>query len=82
MSGHCILPHRIQQIHGIPLFLWESMLTNKIKTMCEKAKFNGNETNHSLRASSATSLFDSGVPEIIIQARTGHRSLEALRAFE
>ena len=50
--------------------------------MCEKAKTNGNKTNHSLRASSETFLFDSGVPEKIIQERTGHRSLEPLRTYE
>ena len=58
------------------------MLNIKIKMMYEKAKINGNKINHSLRASSATCLFDSGVPEKIFQERMGHRSLEALRTYE
>ena len=36
----------------------------------------GNKTNHSLRAYSATKLYNAGVPEKVIQDRTGHRSLE------
>ena len=39
-------------------------------------------TNHSLRAYGATELFRSNVPEKLVQQRTGHRSLEALRKYE
>lgn len=42
----------------------------------------GCKTNHSLRATAATQMFQEGVPEKIIQERTGHRSLEGLRAYE
>ena len=42
----------------------------------------GDITNHSLRATSATSMFDMGIPERVIQERTGHKSLEALRTYE
>lgn len=57
-------------------------LQNKMRTMCRLAGINGNKTNHSLRAASATQMYDCGVPEKIIQERTGHRSLEALRMYE
>ena len=59
-------------------------LQNKLKNMCKVADIKGNITNHSLRASSATQMYDStsGVPEKMIQERTGHRSLEALRMYE
>ena len=40
------------------------------------------KTNHSLRATGATTLFQNKVPEKIIQKTTGHRSLEALRKYE
>ena len=50
--------------------------------MCEQAGIKGNKTNHSLRATGATGLYESGVPEKLIQDRTGHRSLEALRVYE
>ena len=41
-----------------------------------------NKTNHSLRAAGTTELFRANVPEKIIQQRTGHRSLKALRTYE
>lgn len=60
----------------------KNMLNNKVKTMCNKARIEGNKTNHSLRATGATALFESGIPEKVIQERTGHRSVEALRTYE
>lgn len=38
--------------------------------------------NHSLRVTSATTLFDAGVPEAIVQKRTEHKSLGALCCYE
>ena len=60
----------------------KNTLAGKIKKMCQLANVGGNKTNHSLRATGATSLYEKGVPEKIIQERTGHRSLEALRVYE
>ena len=40
------------------------------------------KTNHSLCATGATALFQSNVPENIIQKTTGHRSTSALRMYE
>ncbi len=40
------------------------------------------KTNHSLRATGATRLFESNVPEKLIQERTGHRTTDALRKYE
>ena len=40
------------------------------------------KTNHSLRASGASALFQAGIPEKIVQERTGHRSIKALRMYE
>ena len=50
--------------------------------MCAEAGITGNFTNHSLRAYGATTLFQSGVSEKLIQQRTGHRSTDALRQYE
>ena len=50
-----------------------------LKAMCADAGVEGNFTNHSLRATGATVLFDAGVPEAVIQKRTGHKSLDSLR---
>ena len=56
----------------------------KLRKMCSLAGIEGaaSISNHSLRATSATQMFDMGVPEKIIQERTGHKSLEALRTYE
>ena len=50
--------------------------------MCEEAGVKGNKTNHSLRVAGTSAMFDAGVPERIIQGRTGHKSIEALRIYE
>ena len=40
------------------------------------------KTNHSLRVTGATRMYNSGIPEKTIQSRTGHKSVEALRVYE
>ena len=49
--------------------------------MCSEAGIE-KKSNHSLRATGATEMFAANVPEKLIQSRTGHRSLEALRLYE
>ena len=63
-----------------PLLL--KRLQSLLKQMCSEANVKGNFTNHSLRATGATTLFASDVPESLIQKQTGHKSLEALRMYE
>ena len=53
-----------------------------VPDMCSDAGLVGKKTNHSLRVSGATSLFEAGVPERVIQQRTGHRSLLSLQMYE
>ena len=43
------------------------MIKSMVKDMCRDGGFQGNFTNHSLMATGATTLFDAGVPEVIIQ---------------
>ena len=50
--------------------------------MCQEANIDGKKTNHSLRVAGTSSLFAAGVPEKLIQSRTGHLSLNALRKYE
>ena len=57
-------------------------LSKMVQKFCTEAGISGNKTNHSLRATGASQLFQAHVPEKIIQERTGHRSLEALRLYE
>ena len=47
-------------------------LNDKVKKMCLTAGVQGNKTNHSLRATRAAQMYESGVQEKIIQERTGH----------
>ena len=47
-----------------------------------EAGIGGTFTNHSLRATAATDLFQAGVPEKVIQEFTGHRSIKALRQYK
>lgn len=53
-----------------------------LKKMCEGGGVSGSKTNHSLRAYAVTELFKAGIPEKVIQDRTGHRSIEGLRKYE
>ena len=60
----------------------KNYLANMVKNMFKDAKIDGEYTNHSLRASGASEMFVSHVPEKVIQQFTGHRSLNALRQNE
>ena len=60
----------------------KNTLGTMVKRMCDRAGISGGFTNHSLRAYGATTLFRAEVPEKLIQQRTGHRSIEALRQYE
>ncbi len=62
--------------------LGKNIMGDMIKNICKDAGIAGKKTNHSLRATGASELFAAGVPERIIQERTGHRSIEALRLYE
>ena len=57
-------------------------LAQMVSDVCKEAGIQGHKSNHSLRATGATELFIAGVPEKIIQERTGHRSIECLRMYE
>ena len=57
-------------------------LNHMVPKMCSEAKFSSRMTNHSLRATGATELYDAGVPEKIIKECTGHRSTDGLRVYE
>ena len=52
-----------------------------VKKMCNEAGFEGQFTNHSLRATAATRLYAAGVDEQLIAEKTGHRS-SFVRAYK
>ena len=59
---------------------------NKLKTfMPDIAAESGlgvHYTNHSLRATAVTRMFNTVVPEKLIAEKSGHKSLKALRVYE
>jgi len=60
----------------------KNKLNGLLKEMCAEAGLSKDFSNHSLRAYGATTLFQAKVPEKLIQMRTGHKSIEALRCYE
>ena len=60
----------------------QNTLDRKINVICRNAGIDGHKTNHSLRATGATELYQGNVPEKLIQEGTGHQSLKALRVYE
>ena len=52
------------------------------KRMCEAAKLPGQYTSHSGKRTCASTLYQKGVPEDMIMQRTGHRSVEGVRAYK
>ena len=60
-----------------------STLSTMVKRMCMDAGIEHDQkSNHSLRATGATAMFQSNVPETVIQKTTGHQSLQALLTYE
>ena len=71
--------------HGTRLFRLvgtRNTLNKMVSSMCKEAGVKGEKTNHSLRVAGASALFEAGVPERVIQGRTGHKSIDALRVYE
>uniref|UniRef100_A0A1X7TCK4 ZMYM2-like/QRICH1 C-terminal domain-containing protein n=1 Tax=Amphimedon queenslandica TaxID=400682 RepID=A0A1X7TCK4_AMPQE len=60
----------------------KNTLSTMVRDMCLEAGVEGEKSNHSLRVAGTSSLFAAGVPEKLIQSRTGHVSLTALRKYE
>ena len=56
-------------------------INQMLSKMCEQAGLE-HRTNHSLRATGASDMFQANLPEHVIQSRTGHLSLKALRTYE
>ena len=68
------------------MVLHEPSWNNKLKTyMPDIAAESGlrvHYTNHSLRATAATRINNTGVPEKLIAEKSGHNSLKALCVYE
>ena len=57
-------------------------LGKTVARLCKAAGITGFKTNHSLRATAATRLYQSGVDEQVVVERTGHRSVEGVRSYK
>ncbi len=55
---------------------------NTVKRMCADANIKGFKTNHSLRVTTATRLFQAGIDEHLIMKRTAQRSLDGIRLYK
>ena len=59
-----------------------NVLGGVVKRLCESAGLQGHYTNHSLRATAATRLFEAGVNEQLIMQRTGHSTTAGVRSYK
>ena len=57
-------------------------LGNIVKNLMKEAGFNGKYTNHSLRVTTATRLFNAHIPDQLIMNQTGHRSTSAVTKYK
>ena len=57
-------------------------LEGTVARLCKNAGIQGYHTNHSLRATTVTRLFQAGVDEQLIMEKTGHTSLDAVRSYK
>ena len=57
-------------------------LADTVPRLMREAGIEGFSTNHSLRATATTRLYDSQVDEATIMERTGHRSVNGVRAYK
>ena len=57
-------------------------LSQTVARLCKQAVIAGYKTNHSLRVTSATRLFQSGVDKQLIMSHTGHRSIDGIRSYK
>ena len=69
-----------------PVFTWQrvgiNMLKNVLPLLSKESGIGVRYTNHSLRATAITRMFNSGVEEKIITETSGHKSTKALRVYE
>ena len=56
-------------------------LKSVVKEICKEAGLEGNFTNHSLRATCASKMYDRNIPEQMIKEVTGHKS-ECVRLYK
>ena len=65
------------------LYMGHSILQSKLKALLSSAGLDpAGKSNHSLRATGTSRMYNSGVPEKLIMERSGHLSSKGVQAFE
>ena len=59
-----------------------NQFANWVNEMCFKSGITGRKTGHSGKATTCTTLYQKGLDEQLIQERSGHRSVDALRKYK
>ena len=81
----CILPHTTEETKGRYLAgttpIGHNTLSKTVYVMQQELVVL-KQTMHSLRVTSATRLFQSGMDEQLIMGRTGHRSIDGIRTYK
>ena len=72
LSKSCVTKQRV----GV------NVLKNILPELPEKSGVGVHYTNHSLRATAITRMFNCGIPEKVIAETSGHKSTKALRCYE
>ena len=57
-------------------------MAKTVSRLCQVSGMSGYKTNHSLRVTTATRLFQAGVVEQLIMSRIGHQSLDGVRTYK
>lgn len=84
ISSTCVLKKGIPSgdspwYDGVPV--GKEKLRTFLQAMCKEAGISEHKTNHSLRATGASAMFNAGVSDKLIRDVTGHRST-ALQLYE
>ena len=58
-----------------------NILAGTVKRLCQEAGLTGHFTNHSLRPTAATRLFEADVDEQLIMLRTGHSRTSGVKSY-
>ena len=62
--------------------LGHNTLQSTVVRICNAAGIGGFKTNHSLRATAATRLYQLGVDEQLVMEQTGHHSIDGIRSYK
>ena len=83
MHLHMLFIYNHVELQHQPVgILGHTTLAKTVTRLCKLAGIEGYKANHSLRATTTSRLYQSGVDEQLVMERTGHRSLEGVRSYK